>query len=74
MSPPPDLVPPALREQQVRSASPHSFPNLRAGLSLVSTPSLQGLLQGLLGLSQGRIWTSQNLPLALPFDLGPKAT
>ena len=70
MSPPPDLVPPALREQQVRSASPHSFPNLRAGLSLVSTPSLQGLL----GLSQGRIWTSQNLPLALPFDLGPKAT
>lgn len=34
----------SLQGQQVRSASPHSFPNLRAGLSLVSTPSLRGLL------------------------------
>lgn len=37
----PRSVPPASRGQQVRSASPHSFPNLRDGLSLVSTPSLQ---------------------------------
>lgn len=33
-------------------------------------PGLHPQPTGLLGLSQGRIWTSQNLPLALPLDPG----